>query len=88
MLPILEKSCTKCHNPKQKMGRVYRPRRREPAGGASGPVIAPGVREQLVVDHDPVGQDALGGVLSKANQQTLQAYIEQGRFPEDGAGRT
>ena len=43
VLPVLEKSCTKCHRPDQKMGGLdLSTFSGLMAGGASGPAIAPG----------------------------------------------
>lgn len=83
VLPILEKSCNKCHNPKQKMGGLdLSTFAGVMAGGASGPVIAPGKPgNSLLWIMIQSGKMPMGGTLSKANQQTLHAYIEQGRFP-------
>lgn len=84
VLPILEKSCNKCHNPKQKMGGLdLSTFAGVMAGGASGPVIAPGKpANSLLWIMIQSGKMPMGGVLSKANQQTIHAYIEQGRFPK------
>ena len=43
ILPILEKRCTKCHSPRQKMaGLDLTTFTGVMTGGSSGPVIAPG----------------------------------------------
>ena len=83
ILPILEKSCTKCHSPSQKMaGLDLTTFSGLMAGGTSGPVIAPGRPERsllwkmLETDKMP-----MGGKLSGAQKQAIRAYIEQGRFP-------
>ncbi|MFN7919408.1 MAG: PSD1 and planctomycete cytochrome C domain-containing protein [Bryobacteraceae bacterium] len=84
VLPILEKNCNKCHNPKTKMGGLdLTSFAGMMTGGGSGPVIAPGKPASsllyIMIDN---GKMPMGGALSKANKQTLQAYIEQGRFPK------
>ncbi|MCX6595222.1 MAG: PSD1 and planctomycete cytochrome C domain-containing protein, partial [Acidobacteria bacterium] len=83
VLPVLEKSCTKCHSPQQKMGGLdLTTFSGLMAGGASGPVIAPGKpsRSLLWVMVDS-GKMPLGGALNNAQKQLLRTYIEQGRFP-------
>jgi hypothetical protein len=85
ILPILEKNCNKCHNPKQKMGRLdLSTFAGMMAGGASGPVIAPGKpSHSLLWIMIEAGKMPMGGALSKAQKQAIQAYIEQGRFPKN-----
>jgi cytochrome c553 len=84
ILPILEKSCTSCHNPDKKMGGLdLSTFAGMMTGSASGPVIAPGKPAHsllwLMIES---GQMPVGGKLSAAQKQTLKAYIEQGRFPK------
>lgn len=83
ILPILEKNCSKCHNPDQKMaGLDLSTFAGVMAGGSSGPVIAPGKAERsLLWKMVDTGQMPMGGKLTEAEKQTLKAYIEQGRFP-------
>src|SRR4051812_23393187 len=83
VLPLLQKNCTQCHSPEQKMASLdlstFAGLMR---GGASGPAIAPGKPERSLLwklietDKMPVG-----GKLSEGDKQLLKAYIEQGRFP-------
>ena len=83
VLPVLEKSCTKCHSPQQKMGGLdLTTFSGLMSGGASGPVIAPGKpsRSLLWVMIES-GKMPLGGALNNAQKQLIRAYIEQGRFP-------
>lgn len=84
VLPILEKSCTKCHSPTQKMGGLdLTSFAGVMAGGGSGPVIAPGKpSHSLLWIMIESGKMPMGGTLGKAQKQTIQAYIEQGRFPK------
>jgi hypothetical protein len=83
VLPILERNCNKCHNPKQKMGGLdLSTFAGMMAGGASGPVIAPGKpSHSLLWIMIESGKMPMGGTISKAQRQTIQAYIEQARFP-------
>ncbi len=87
ILPILERNCASCHSPEKKMGGLdLSSFAGLMNGGGSGPVIAPGKPKHsllwLMVES---GKMPVGGKLSAAQKQTLQAYIEQGRFPK-GAG--
>ncbi len=84
ILPIFEKSCTKCHSPQtQKMaGLDLSSFAGLMAGGASGPVIAPGKPSRsLLYKMIENGQMPMGGKLTDAEKQAISAYIEQGRFP-------
>ena len=85
ILPILEKSCNNCHNPKQKMGGLdLTTFTGVMAGGGSGPVIAPGKpNHSLMWIMIESGKMPMGGTLNKAQKQTIKAYIEQGRFPKN-----
>jgi Protein of unknown function (DUF1553)/Protein of unknown function (DUF1549)/Planctomycete cytochrome C len=87
ILPILEKNCTKCHSPAQKMaGLDLSTFSGLMAGGASGPAIAPGNPQRSLlwkmIESDKM---PMGGRLSPADKQAIQAYIEQGRFPAASA---
>ncbi len=83
ILPILERSCVSCHNSKQKMARLdLSTFTGMMEGSASGPVIAPGKPERsLLWKMIENGQMPQGGKLSAADQQSIQAYIQFGRFP-------
>ncbi len=85
VLPILEKSCTKCHSPQSKMGGLdLTTFAGMMAGGGSGPAIAPGKpSHSLLWIMIESGKMPMGGTLTRAQKQTIQAYIEQGRFPKD-----
>ena len=85
ILPILEKSCNGCHNPKQKMGGLdLTTFAGVMSGGASGPVIAPGKpNHSLMWIMIESGKMPMGGALNKAQKQAIKAYIEQGRFPKN-----
>ncbi len=85
ILPIFEKSCNSCHNPKQKMGGLdLTTFAGLMAGGGSGPAIAPGKpSHSLLWIQIESGKMPVGGALNKAQKQTIQAYIEQGRFPKN-----
>lgn len=85
ILPILEKSCNNCHNPKQKMGGLdLSTFAGVMAGGGSGPVIAPGKpNHSLMWIMIESGKMPMGGALNKAQKQAIKAYIEQGRFPKN-----
>src|SRR5688572_11880132 len=83
ILPILEKNCTKCHSPQQKMaGLDLTTFAGVMAGSSNGPVIAPGKPDRSLLwkmlESDKM---PMGGKLSGAQKQTIRAYIEQGRFP-------
>ncbi|MDX1983819.1 MAG: DUF1553 domain-containing protein [Bryobacteraceae bacterium] len=83
ILPILEKSCNKCHNQQQKMaGLDLTTFTAVMKGGTSGPIIAPGKPERsLLWKMIESGKMPLGGKLSGPQQQAIKAYIEHGRFP-------
>lgn len=83
VLPVLEKSCTKCHGAEQKMGGLdLSTFAGMMQGGASGPVIAPGKPKSsllwIMVESDKM---PMGGAFTAAQKQLLKTYIEQGRFP-------
>ncbi len=85
ILPILNKSCNKCHNDNQKMaGLDLSTFSGVMAGGTNGPVIAPGKPERSplwkMIESDRM---PMGGKLSNADKQAIKAYIEQGRFPKE-----
>ena len=83
VLPVLEKSCTKCHQPEQKMGGLdLSTFTGLMTGGSSGPAIAPGkpTRSLLWIMIDS-GKMPMGGALSPAQKQLIRTYNEQGRFP-------
>ena len=84
ILPILQKSCNNCHNPRQKMGGLdLSTFAGLMAGGGSGPVIAPGKPgHSLLWIMIESGKMPMGGTLTKASKQSIKAYIEQGRFPK------
>ena len=84
ILPIFEKSCNKCHSPAQKMaGLDLSNFAGMMAGGASGPVIAPGKpNHSLLWIMIESGKMPMGGTISAASKQSIKAYIEQGRFPK------
>src|SRR5215467_2977178 len=80
ILPILEKNCVKCHGDQQKMASLdLSGFAGLMAGGSSGPVIAPGKPERSLlwklIESDKM---PMGGKLTPAEKQTIQAYIEQG----------
>jgi hypothetical protein len=83
ILPILEKSCTNCHNEQKKMaGLDLTTFSGLMAGGTSGPVIAPGKPERsLLWSMIQTDRMPMGGKLPAAQKQAIRAYIEQGRFP-------
>jgi hypothetical protein len=84
ILPVLQKNCTSCHNPDNKMGKLdLTTFAGLMNGGASGPVIAPGKpnRSLLWLQIDS-GKMPMGGKLTAAQKQLIQAYIEYGRFPQ------
>ncbi|MBK5291081.1 MAG: PSD1 domain-containing protein [Acidobacteriia bacterium] len=85
ILPVFEKSCNTCHNPKQKMGGLdLTTFSGLMAGGGSGPAIAPGKPSRsLLWIMIESGKMPVGGALNKAQKQLIQAYIEQGRFPKN-----
>ncbi|HEU0120224.1 MAG TPA: DUF1549 domain-containing protein, partial [Bryobacteraceae bacterium] len=83
ILPVLEKNCTKCHSPQQAMGGLdLTTFAGMMKGGSSGPVIAPGKPSRsllwIMIESNKM---PMGGALSTAQKQLIQAYIEQGRFP-------
>lgn len=83
VLPVLEKSCTKCHGAEQKMGGLdLSTFAGVMKGGASGPAISPGKPGRsllwVMVESNKM---PMGGALSAAQKQLLKTYIEQGRFP-------
>ena len=83
VLPVLEKSCTKCHGGEQKMGGLdLSTFAGVMKGGTSGPAIAPGkpARSLLWVMVES-NKMPMGGALTAAQKQLLKTYIEQGRFP-------
>ena len=84
ILPILEKSCTKCHSPQQKMaGLDLTTFTGLMTGGGSGPVIAPGRPERSLLWKMVESEKMpMGGKLSALDKQALKAYIEFGRFPK------
>jgi hypothetical protein len=84
ILPILEKNCTKCHSPQQKMaGLDLTTFTGVMTGGSSGPVIAPGKPERsLMWQLIENGKMPMGSKLPPAQKQTIKAYIELGRFPK------
>jgi len=83
ILPVLEKSCTKCHGPQQKMGGLdLSTFAGVMKGGASGPSIAPGKPGRsllwIMIESNKM---PMGGALNNAQKQLIKTYIEQGRFP-------
>jgi len=83
VLPVLEKSCTKCHGADQKMGGLdLSTFAGMMQGGASGPVIAPGKPSRsmlwIMIESNKM---PMGGALTEAQKQLIKTYIEQGRFP-------
>ena len=84
ILPILEKRCTKCHSPQQKIaGLDLTTFTGLMTGGGSGPVIAPGRRERSLLWKMVESEKMpMGGKLSALDKQALKAYIEFGRFPK------
>lgn len=83
ILPVLQKNCTSCHNPDNKMGKLdLTTFAGVMAGGDSGPVIAPGKPQRsLMWLQIESGKMPMGGKLSNAQKQLIKAYIEFGRFP-------
>ncbi len=84
ILPILEKSCTKCHSPQQKMaGLDLSTFAGLMTGGGSGPVIAPGKPERSLLWKMVESEKMpMGAKLSALDKQALKAYVEFGRFPK------
>ena len=84
ILPVFEKNCVQCHGKDgKKMGGLdLTTFAGMMAGGASGPVLAPGNARRsllwLLLESDKM---PMGGKLSAADKQSIKAYIEQGRFP-------
>ncbi len=83
--PVLEKKCVSCHGDRKKMAALdLSTFAGVMAGGASGPVIAPGKPERSLlwkmIESDKM---PMGGTLTAAEKQTIRAYIEQGRFPRE-----
>ncbi|MBI2684708.1 MAG: PSD1 domain-containing protein [Acidobacteria bacterium] len=83
ILPVLEKSCTKCHGPQQKMGGLdLSTFAGMMKGGSSGPSIAPGKPSRsllwVMIESNKM---PMGGALTAAQKQLIKTYIEQGRFP-------
>jgi hypothetical protein len=68
VLPVLERSCVKCHSPQNKMGGLdLSTFAGFMAGGASGPAIAPGKPERsLLWIMIESGKMPMGGALTKA----------------------
>ena len=87
ILPVLEKSCVKCHGAQQKMGGLdLSTFAGVMKGGASGPAIAPGKpARSLLWTMIESNKMPMGGALTAAQKQSIKTYIEQGRFP---AGET
>lgn len=85
ILPVLEKSCVSCHSPERKMGGLdLSTFAGLMAGGASGPVVAPGKPERsLLWMQIDSGRMPMGGKMTSANKQLIRAYLEHGRFPQD-----
>src|SRR6266446_1493624 len=87
ILPVLEKSCVKCHSPQQKMAQLdLSSFTGMMEGSAAGPVIAPGKPERSLmwklIENDTMPQ---GGRLSTAEKQLIKSYIQYGRFPAASA---
>src|SRR5260370_20465196 len=83
ILPVLEKSCVKCHGPQQKMAKLdLSSFTGMMEGSSSGPVIAPGKPERSLmwklIENDQMPQ---GGKLTTAEKQLIKSYIQYGRFP-------
>src|SRR6266568_9677062 len=74
ILPVLEKSCVKCHGPQQKMARLdLSSFTGMMEGSASGPVIAPGKPERsLMWKLIESGQMPQGGKLTFAEKQLIK----------------
>jgi hypothetical protein len=85
ILPVLEKRCTQCHNPKQKTGGLdLTTFNGMMAGGSSGVIIVPGkAKDSLLHKVLESGKMPVGGKITPAEKQLIAAYIEQGRFPSN-----
>lgn len=85
ILPVFEKSCVSCHSADRKMGGLdLSSFSGLMAGGASGPVVAPGKPERsLLWMQIDAGRMPMGGKLTNANKQLIRAYLEHGRFPQE-----
>lgn len=84
ILPVFEKNCVGCHSPKQKMaGLDLSTFSGMMSGGSSGPVIAPGKPERsLLWKLIESGKMPMGGTMAPAQKQSIESYIEHGRFPK------
>ena len=85
ILPVFEKNCVSCHNAGRKMGGLdLSSFAGLMAGGASGPVIAPGKGERsLLWMMIESGRMPLGGRMTGASKQLIRSYLEHGRFPQE-----
>jgi mono/diheme cytochrome c family protein len=85
ILPVLEKNCVSCHGDQKKMAALdLSTFSGVMAGGASGPVIAPGKPERsLLWKMIETDKMPMGGKLTAAQKQLIRTYIEQGRFPQE-----
>jgi len=85
VLPVLEKSCVSCHSPDRKMGGLdLSTFAGLMAGGASGPVVAPGKPERsLLWMQIDSGRMPMGGKMTTASKQLIRSYLEHGRFPQE-----
>src|SRR5437763_290983 len=77
ILPVLEKNCVSCHGDQKKMAALdLSTFSGVMAGGASGPVIAPGKPERsLLWKMIETDKMPMGGKLTAAQKQLIRTYI-------------
>ncbi|HCC56802.1 MAG TPA: hypothetical protein DEQ47_05980, partial [Solibacterales bacterium] len=85
--PIFQKSCLMCHGPHQQMGNL----RLDAKQSVFAKVVVPGKSAesplyQRVAGTGDVARMPMGGVLAKAQIDTIKAWIDQGGEWPDGIG--